>query len=937
MDRQQEYLRLLQERNKLKKLLSGKTEEQLQKEELERGFSTHFMGAHATKDQTGKASSRPTVKLHKSPPRSLLRRLVPFGSKTSDVGDGGAQRSHSNGRPMWLKMSAPSENKQRTDINEVDSYDIYESDFEDVKHLSDQDSLDPVIETMQYETNHEFQQRHESDRSDENIYNETVETNYDKLDKEALIGIQPNRLSIGVVDNNKELDHMLVGKIQEMNADQKLALFELLRMETSNNIKTTKTSPERYKHVESQPISTHQIDQNKEEPTAHEISRAETAAIAQNISPAPCDNISLSFSLRIRIHSTYNNSKYCCLQGIRCRVYAYDSTNDDHLLQLDLLPSLPLRISSAFVDLPSTSEPLRTLPVLLGVGTRAKGAHWKAPMSKTSPLELNFKGSISESAASSCLKYFKDENSVRKAMEVLIWNGNINCEELIGASPVKFIDIFLDEKCLWTGELPCAELDVDLTRSSADSFASGLKFESAPSIKLSLSPNGKIETSNEAKSSIVLGSDTSKSGNGHKLYDSISNLKTDLGGNENAEVSNDDKPQWLRGQGLEHKEKIFVEPEEARSLLSESDQVRSSPKKKVSRIQRSRLNKEKVQLDSIPESGIRENESLHERKADENVRRSIDAIEHAEKFNLNRIESVQLFQPNDQTAADTVNLDGSFHAEIPVTTLDPTPVNLNGTDRINKKNVQQAQQQYTDPQREVARIEKFERFSSNLINALSDINNIIATLPRSKSSSRVPTVDDAAVKPLQAHGNSLTDSLSVKQIKPEPMSTCDSTDDMPSGEELVIAIISTHGDANYVGLNGLEIFDAHGKLLSIAAGDILRISAIPSGLEIIPGSEDDPRKVVNLLDGVNETKDDLHQWLAPNIYVAAEYMKPDIRDELSAISKDVAILAAIRIHFSRKQAISCIKVYNLNKSRTHNQRGVKECMIALDGRQIFRG
>ena len=43
----------------------------------------------------------------------------------------------------------------------------------------------------------------------------------------------------------------------------------------------------------------------------------------------------------------------------------------------------------------------------------------------------------------------------------------------------------------------------------------------------------------------------------------------------------------------------------------------------------------------------------------------------------------------------------------------------------------------------------------------------------------------------------------------------------------------------------------------------IQISADPADINVLPEYGSDPRVVSNLLDGVNQTRDDLHMWLAP--------------------------------------------------------------------------
>ena len=43
----------------------------------------------------------------------------------------------------------------------------------------------------------------------------------------------------------------------------------------------------------------------------------------------------------------------------------------------------------------------------------------------------------------------------------------------------------------------------------------------------------------------------------------------------------------------------------------------------------------------------------------------------------------------------------------------------------------------------------------------------------------------------------------------------------------------------------------------------IQISADPADINVLPEYSSDPRVVSNILDGVNQTRDDLHMWLAP--------------------------------------------------------------------------
>nr|CAH7727082.1 unnamed protein product [Callosobruchus chinensis] len=134
---------------------------------------------------------------------------------------------------------------------------------------------------------------------------------------------------------------------------------------------------------------------------------------------------------------------------------------------------------------------------------------------------------------------------------------------------------------------------------------------------------------------------------------------------------------------------------------------------------------------------------------------------------------------------------------------------------------------------------------------------------------------------------------------------------LPSGKTLLIDILSTWGDKYYVGLNGIEIFDSDGQIVKVR-----NISALPPDINILPECNDDPRIVKNLLDGVNRTQDDMHIWLAPF---------------------ETGCSHIITIEFAKETTIAMVRIWNYNKSRIHSYRGVRDMVMFLDNRPIFKG
>ncbi|KAL3662115.1 hypothetical protein V7S43_012916 [Phytophthora oleae] len=130
---------------------------------------------------------------------------------------------------------------------------------------------------------------------------------------------------------------------------------------------------------------------------------------------------------------------------------------------------------------------------------------------------------------------------------------------------------------------------------------------------------------------------------------------------------------------------------------------------------------------------------------------------------------------------------------------------------------------------------------------------------------------------------------------------------LPSGKWLQIEILSTWGDPYYVGLNGVEIFDHCGELVTFQ-DPINQVTACPESINVLEENSDDPRVPRNLVDGMNFTCDDLHMWLAPYTPGEAHYVLLELDTSVS---------------------ISMVRIWNYNKSRTHTCRGVRDARLIL--------
>jgi hypothetical protein len=127
-----------------------------------------------------------------------------------------------------------------------------------------------------------------------------------------------------------------------------------------------------------------------------------------------------------------------------------------------------------------------------------------------------------------------------------------------------------------------------------------------------------------------------------------------------------------------------------------------------------------------------------------------------------------------------------------------------------------------------------------------------------------------------------------------------------------LSIESTWGDANYVGLAGVEIL--LGNHCAVAPVDDPMIFAQPRDLSEI-GRYDDPRKVENLFNGFHATCDDRHMWLVP----------------FTAGSDHV-----LRVDLGAPCPVAGLRVWNYNKSSEDVLRGARLVTVTADGRAVGR-
>ena len=946
MDRQQEYLRLLQERNRLKKMMNEKSEEEQLKEELEKGFSTHFRGAHAVKEKNAptRFESKPTVKVHKSPNNiDLVKRLNPM---MSDHVPPDTSRSRSTSRG-GIKGAQGRE------------------------------------------------QMNESNREND----------------QEQISITQSKFTV-----NSSVDTALLGQITAMSRDQKLALLQLLQADGTNEVIDNSTagapgSVESHRNEEDeeplfersfahQPFEEGEAENLLLKTVKSELSGGDNLVHEDKhllneeevVDAKQADHYvvwkkqigDIPFHMRIRLSSTWNSSKNVFFQGIRLRSIL--ESGDGECYYVDLLQQFANKLQLGLLTANPTHESVRLLNNLLGVGLNYRTALWKAPISLQNTVELSFDGNVPLDLFRLYTNQIFEPKDLLQTIELSIWNGfEENSDQgnvSINASAAKDVDIYVNDTCIWSGELPFESRKVE-TSHVMEQFSILNKKEAKPTLQLH--PFSKKSTTESKKISLsAVERPVSSSVNNprnsadlsfaRKLFNSPGRSKPSTPNNKGIKpkgegtVATDlDKPDWLQFTKENNSKTIVLTPKTkegklndgsfrspSRSLEREDGNPIKSPTKSINKAHRRRRTREVGSFDT--EAGLTLSPS-HRRTPktvqdvtkdlEMNLRKSLEAVEHSEKFNLNRLETTVSRNPkrvsNDPEVNQIQQVRESLKtAERPLTmgrkvifaSDDEAPARDSNVEVVPSNDVEITRamsrtQSGTDLREN--RAAKIEQVNTKIANTLNDLADILAGLPKQPVTEEEVSFQETLEKKEPSRSRQATPRIIPAMNK--------QTNELPTGRVFRLEIFTTHGDMSYVGLNGLEFFDGEGNHIPMHQSDVVEsILADPMDLSVLPGYADDPRKVNNLLDGVNNTKDDLHQWLAPHSRVVDDFLRKEVKGDDSNKQGHVnKSIATITLTFSKVQTLSMIKIYNFNKSRTHNQRGVRDIRIAFDGTVIFNG
>ena len=379
-NKQQEYLRLLQERNRLKKKMYAKSKEELAKEELERGFSTHFRGAHAQKNSA--VASNPVV-VSSTPAIS--------GKSTSTNKKGW-------GPPVAKGSLSLNINSSNGVSDLIEKEDEYESDFdaEDNEVLMEESLVQRIISldikqkqkllTLLQANNESDETANINTKSKKKMQQHTISTSPEKnlikaQSSPSLIAkefefpvIQTTAIEETIIKSPKKtnnffnsLEDSQIDKqvVYQLNDDQPVKFInnEFIARDSDHSINSNKmSSPSKLLNNSSQNYSDDNSSVPSNDPQVISTTQIFTSSVI----------------IKIQLMTTSLPSKHVSLESL----FLYRNGNN-------ILSQVSVRLSTGLIPLPNSSEAYRSLTTLIDPKKRVVTSIWRGPISSTSPFVFN--------------------------------------------------------------------------------------------------------------------------------------------------------------------------------------------------------------------------------------------------------------------------------------------------------------------------------------------------------------------------------------------------------------------------------------------------------------------------------------------------------------------------------------------------------------------